>query len=33
MNSIKRKEYLVFLGTLNIRIGNYDASIKFFEEI
>ena len=29
----KRKEYLTFLGVLSVKVGNYDAGIKFFEEI
>jgi hypothetical protein len=29
----KKKEYLMYLGNLNIKMGNYDAGIKFFEDI
>lgn len=33
INSAKRKEYLMFLGNLSLKAGNYDAGIKFFEDI
>lgn len=32
-NSAKRRQYLSYLGNLSLKIGNYDAGIRFFEEI
>ena len=32
-NNAKKRQYLSYLGNLSLKIGNYDAGIRFFEEI